>query len=93
MFIKVKDVGERSLPDIRFAPVTLSVDHLRTHPVGGASDWFDACAWHADGLNAFAGAEVSQLHVSGGIPQNISTWVTHTYMHTSNTAIISTDQI
>lgn len=51
------------LPNISFASVALPVNHFGAHPVGGASDRLDARAGHADGLDAFAGAEVAQLYV------------------------------
>lgn len=63
-----------SLPHISFPPISLPVDDFRAHPVGGASDRLDACTRHADGLDTFAGSKVSQLHVSRGVSQDVSTW-------------------
>lgn len=59
-------------PNICFASVAFSINDFWAHPVGGAGDRFDSRPGHADGLNAFAGPEISQLHISRGVPQNVS---------------------
>ncbi len=59
-------------PNISFASVAFSIDDFRAHPVGGAGDRFDSCPGHADGLNALASPKISQLHISRGVPQNVS---------------------
>lgn len=61
-------------PNICFATVSFSINDFRAHPVGGAGDWLDPRPRHADGLNALAGPEISQLHISSGVPQNICAW-------------------
>ncbi len=63
---------QQNIPNICFASVSFSIDDFRAHPVGGAGDRFDSRPRHTDGLNALARPEISQLHISRGVPQNVS---------------------
>lgn len=63
--------ASRVSPYVRLPAVALPADHLRAHPVGGASHRHDARPGQADGLKPPAGPEISQLDISHRVTKNV----------------------